>query len=132
MEGEPPRATRIWSVVVDTDDPQRLAEFYAQVLGWSVTDAGDTWANVTGPDGGAELSFQMAINHRPPTWPASEIPQQLHIDFAVPDLADAVARARGLGARHSGVPDSPTFVTLIDPSGHPFCLCLAPECRALQ
>jgi len=119
---------RLWVAAIDTDDPAGLAQFYAEVLGWEVADSDDTSVTVVWPDF-AELSFQFAINHRPPSWPDPEIPQQLHLDFGVADLSASVERAERLGARRAGVPAGRTFVTLVDPSGHPFCLCLDPSKR---
>ncbi len=127
-EGSPPGIARLGSVVLDTDDPGGLARFYAELLGWSAEETEEDWIYLSGPDG-AGLGIQLSLGHRPPSWPGSEVPQQLHVDFYVDDLAASVARARRLGARRSGVRDGKTFVTLIDPSGHPFCLCLAPERR---
>jgi predicted enzyme related to lactoylglutathione lyase len=124
---------RLGQLVFDTDDPAGLAEFYHQLFGWPYDRMGEDWTCIVGP-GGVELAFQLAINHRPPTWPGAEIPQQLHPDFYVDDLAVAMARAIELGASPAGVTAGRTYVTLLDPSGHPFCLCLAPELRdaALQ
>jgi predicted enzyme related to lactoylglutathione lyase len=121
-------AARLGIAVIDTDDPLELAAFYHELLGWPYDEADEEWVCIVGP-GGVELGFQMAINHRPPTWPRPEVPQQLHLDFHVDDLAAAIDRAVQLGARPAGVNPGRTFVTLIDPSGHPFCLCLAPELR---
>lgn len=112
--------------VLDTDDPPRLAEFYAALLGWQVVTREEDWWSIAGPGGGARVSFQLALGHRPPTWPADGVPQQFHLDLDVPkaDLAAAVAYAQSLGA---GMADNSrsadSFVVLLDPSGHPFCLC---------
>ena len=127
MSGEP-RVARFGLAVIDTDDPASLAAFYADLLGWPVDDSEDHWVTLVGPDS-VELGFQLAVNHRPPTWPRSDIPQQMHLDFYVDDLVVAVSHAERLGARPAGVSRGKYFVTLIDPSGHPFCLCLAPEKR---
>lgn len=114
---------RLGAVVLDTDDPAVLARFYSELLGWPAHEQEEDWVCLTGP-GGVELACQLAIGHRPPTWPGSAIPQQLHIDFTVRDLAGAVARAEALGAQRATVPASEYVIVLIDPSGHPFCLCL--------
>lgn len=113
-------------VVLDTDDLARLAEFYSQLLGWPVTVRNENWWTVQSEGGGTRLSFQLAIDYRPPTWPANGVPQQSHLDLDVPqaDLSAAVAYAQSLGA--VVVDDSAShasFVVLFDPSGHPFCLC---------
>jgi catechol 2,3-dioxygenase-like lactoylglutathione lyase family enzyme len=114
---------RLGSVVLDTDNPKQLAEFYAALLGWRITNVEDDWVDLEG-EGGAGLAFQLAVNHKPPTWPANEVPQQFHLDLDVPDLEEAAAYAESLGARRVQGPGSDgNFIVLTDPSGHPFCVC---------
>ncbi len=121
--GAPP--ARLRAVVLDTDEPARLAAFYAELLGWPVTYADEAWVSIGGP-GGVTLSFQLTISHRPPTWPANDIPQQFHLDLTVDDLPAASAAAERLGARRVPGAGSRTVVVFTDPSGHPFCLVAAP------
>jgi catechol 2,3-dioxygenase-like lactoylglutathione lyase family enzyme len=110
------------AVVLDTDDPQGLAEFYAALLGWEVKSVEDEWVTVAGPSG--QLDFQLAPNHKPPTWPDNAVPQQFHLDLHVDDLDRACAYAESIGARRAENGDhSPNFIVFLDPSGHPFCLC---------
>ena len=114
---------RLGSVVLDTDNPRQLAEFYAALLGWRITNDDDDWVDVQG-ESGPGLSFQLALNHKPPTWPANEIPQQFHLDLDVPDLEEAAAYAESLGAKRVQEAGSEgNFIVLTDPSGHPFCVC---------
>ncbi|SDO93876.1 hypothetical protein SAMN04515671_2414 [Nakamurella panacisegetis] len=110
--------------VLDTAEPRKLAEFYCAVLGWRIEDASDDWITIRG-SGGAGLAFQLAPDHVPPTWPDREVPQQSHLDLNVPNLDVGEQRVVALGARPTGIPggDS-TFRVFLDPSGHPFCLCL--------
>jgi catechol 2,3-dioxygenase-like lactoylglutathione lyase family enzyme len=111
------------SVVLDTDDPPRLAEFYTALLGWQVEETEDDWITI-GSDSGTKIAFQLALNHKPPTWPDNAIPQQYHLDLQVDDLDTAVAYAEAIGARRAASGDhSPNFIVFLDPSGHPFCLC---------
>jgi hypothetical protein len=71
------------------------------------------------------MAFQLAPNLVPPTWPDPAVPQQFHLDVTVPDLEDAERRVLAIGARLTGQPEQPaTFRAYLDPSGHPFCLCL--------
>ena len=72
------------------------------------------------------MSFQLALNHRPPSWPDNTVPQQFHLDLDVPkaDLAAAVAYVQSVGATMAdNSASAESFVVLLDPSGHPFCLC---------
>ncbi|HLL62728.1 MAG TPA: VOC family protein [Propionibacteriaceae bacterium] len=111
-------------VVLDTDDPPRLADFYTALLGWQVERADDDWITLRG-DSDARIALQLAPNHRPPTWPDNDVPQQYHFDFAVDDMDAAVAYATSIGARLVEEADKhPGFTVLVDPSGHPFCLCV--------
>jgi predicted enzyme related to lactoylglutathione lyase len=111
------------TVVLDTDDPPRLAEFYTALLGWQVADTDDGWITISG-DSGTEIGFQLALNHKPPTWPDNAVPQQIHLDLDVDDLDQAAAYAESLGARRAAGGDhAPDFIVFLDPSGHPFCLC---------
>jgi catechol 2,3-dioxygenase-like lactoylglutathione lyase family enzyme len=110
-------------VVLDTDDPPRLAEFYTTLLGWQVEETEDDWITIGG-DSGTKIAFQLALNHKPPTWPDNAVPQQFHLDLEVDDLDAAAAYAESIGARRAASGDhSPNWIVFLDPSGHPFCLC---------
>lgn len=115
-------------VALDCPEPLALARFYAAVTGWEVAplDAGDDdWVELVNPGGGTTLAFQQVADHRPPTWPGSEHPQQLHLDFDVPDLDEGERAVIRLGARKAEVQPGRTFRVFLDPAGHPFCLVLA-------
>ena len=113
-------------VVLDTDDPAGLADFYARLLGWRVDRNDDGWVTVRNGSGPG-LAFQAAPGHKQPTWPREDVPQQFHLDLHVPDLEEAAAFAESVGATRvppqPGQPDD--FIVFTDPSGHPFCLCKA-------
>ena len=49
------------------------------------------------------LSAMKVPDYTPPSWPADDIPKQIHLDLAVDDLDAAVAEAEALGARLSSV-----------------------------
>jgi predicted enzyme related to lactoylglutathione lyase len=108
---------------LDTDDPRRLAEFYSALLGWEIESVNDGWTTITGGPAG-QMDFQLALNHKPPTWPDNAVPQQSHLDLQVDDLDQAAAYAESIGARRAVSGDhAPDFIVFLDPSGHPFCLC---------
>ena len=123
MTDAPAVPIRFDIVALDTADPPGLSAFYCALLGWTVERADEDWITISGGPG-ARLAFQLAPDHVAPTWPDPAIPQQIHVDFAVDDLAAASAYAESLGARRLSGPEvQEDFVVLLDPSGHPFCLC---------
>lgn len=108
--------------VIDCPDAAALANFYAAMLGWSVT-AEDGWVDIR-PDGGGNcISFQQVAGYRPPVWPGQEHPQQMHLDVVVDDLDDGEQQVLRLGAVKSEHQPGTTFRVFLDPAGHPFCLC---------
>lgn len=115
------------TVVLDCPDTRRLAEFYAAVLGWTITeDSTERWTDVKGPDG-QYVSFQHAPDFVPPQWPSAENGQQLHLDLNVPRerIDEAERQVVELGARLVEGDDGGkrNFRVYLDPAGHPFCLC---------
>ncbi|WP_061269481.1 VOC family protein, partial [Cellulosimicrobium funkei] len=89
---------------------------------------GADWLVLRAAPGGVQLAFQQVGTLPPSTWPDDGVPQQLHLDCTVPDVAELDRqhdRALALGARllldRSDDPDEPLRV-YADPSGHPLCL----------
>lgn len=123
---------------LDTRDCRGLAEFYRHLLGLQYRPGDEPPADGT-PDvadwlvlldeaGRRVLAVQEKHDTRPPTWPAEDVPMQLHMDFAVPSreaLERHRARAESLGAvlldDRTDDDGEPLYV-LADPAGHPFCL----------
>jgi catechol 2,3-dioxygenase-like lactoylglutathione lyase family enzyme len=120
-------AIRLGSVSLDCPDPHELAEFYARLLGVEVAFDSENFSALKLD--GVWLSMQRVADHRPPTWPAPETPQQIHLDFAVDDLDAGEARAIEAGATRADDQPSPDrWRVMLDPAGHPFCLSsLIPE-----
>ena len=115
------------SLVLDCAEPRKNADFYAELLGYEVVYADDEWVTIAGP--GPMLSFQLAPDHIAPTWPANDVPQQMHVDFFVADISAAHQQVLDLGGRAVDPVDAPTpnpergFRVYADPAGHTFCLC---------
>lgn len=114
-------------VALDCPDPRALADFYAEMLGWRVTEEEENWVEVAGPDGRA-LAFQrVAEGYQPPQWPGQDMPQQLHLDFDVPraKIDEAERTIVALGAKLVQHDDGKqSWRVYLDPAGHPFCLCM--------
>ncbi|MGI8664438.1 MAG: VOC family protein [Jatrophihabitans sp.] len=112
------------AVNLDCADPTALARFYAELTGVEIAYSSEEYAGITIPDV-VTIYCQKVADHRPPTWPDSERPQQSHLDFSVADLDQAEAAAIKLGAsRPDFQPGGEKWRVLADPAGHPICLCL--------
>ena len=120
---EPPRLT-LSTVVLDAPDAPALADFYRRLLGWKVDAAEPDWVKISGPEGGAALSFQTETAYVRPTWPAGSGDQQMmiHLDIKVDDLDVAGAHAVAAGAVLAEYQPQDDVRVYLDPAGHPFCL----------
>lgn len=108
---------RLHHVILDCADPTADAEFWSRVLGQPVTYSSPDFVVVSRDDRTSGLAFQLAPDHREPTWPSTDVPQQIHLDVMVDDVPAAGRHVRALGARPLREPD-----VFADPAGHPFCL----------
>ncbi|MEH0111268.1 VOC family protein [Tersicoccus sp. MR15.9] len=112
-------------VVLDSDDPPALADFYHRLLGFPYGTREPEWVTLRAPSG-AGLSFQYEARWVPPVWPAGEgdPAMMIHLDVAVHDLEAAVAFAERTGARLAEFQPRDDVRVMLDPAGHPFCLFL--------
>ena len=111
-------------VGLDCPDPLALAAFYSRLTGLEVEPLGDFKPELdNGPH--PTIAFQKVPNYVAPTWPTGAIPQQLHLDFLVPDLDAGEEHALSVGARKHEYQPGTTFRVYLDPVGHPFCLVLS-------
>ena len=131
MDHEP--KIKLYSFTIDCTDPQELAKFYAALLHWQMVPLDEEWACVCAP-GTAQgtypgILFQRNPEYQPPVWPEQpEAQQQMaHLDFAVDDLEQAVRHAVGCGASIAQEQFSDVWRVMLDPAGHPFCLCQMKE-----
>lgn len=128
---------RVLHTAIDAADCRMVAEFYRELLGLRYRDGDEPpdqgedapdWLVLVDAAGHRVLAVQEKKATTSPTWPSEEVPMQMHMDFAVPDVAELQRhreRAEALGARilhdRSQDEDEPLYV-FADPAGHPFCL----------
>ena len=112
------------NVMVDCGDAAELQGFYAALLGWEACRLFALPA--VRSSSGVVFLFAEEPDYVPPVWPEKpgEQQKQMHFDFQVDDVPTAAARAEALGAARAGSQfGGGEFITMLDPAGHPFCLC---------
>jgi catechol 2,3-dioxygenase-like lactoylglutathione lyase family enzyme len=109
----------VTSVTIDCADPQRLARFWADLLGLEVRPRRSRYVALTRPATTTpELVFQPV-----PEPKAGKV--RLHLDIGVHDLELVRRRAVELGATYADDIDDRSDNSLIvmrDPEGNEFCL----------
>lgn len=112
------------NVMVDCRDGLELQRFYGRLLGWEQCRLyGEPAVRSAN---GIVFLFSSMPDYVPPVWPEEEGRQQkqMHFDFQVEDVQESVLLAEKLGAvRAAAQFGGGEFVTMLDPAGHPFCLC---------
>jgi catechol 2,3-dioxygenase-like lactoylglutathione lyase family enzyme len=127
---------QVGALTIAAAHPRELAQFYAAMLGWEVValegprpgrPPADGWAQIRPPAGesGPTLNFETDVNYRRPVWPSTDGEQfaTQHLDIGVEDLPAAVAWAKEQGATEAEFQPQEHVRVMIDPDGHPFCLC---------
>ena len=124
---------RIGALVVDAHDPGSLARFWAEALGWVISQAEDPeW--VVEPREGSREDCVVAdlIFIKVPEAKAGK--NRLHLDLRPTDQAAEVARLEALGATRTdvGQGDDVRWVVMADPEGNEFCVqdAHSPQVRA--
>lgn len=117
---------RFQLTALDCPNALELAAFYQELTGGELEPLGDmkpedvTWIELD--TGSGFLAFQQIEDFVTPTWPGGDKPQQLHLDFIVPDMEEGEAFVLSIGATKAGHQPGQTFRIYLDPVGHPFCL----------
>ena len=122
---------------LDATDCRGLAEFYRQFLGLRYRPGDEVpadgrddpdWLVLLDAAGHRVFAIQQVPDLARPTWPAHDVPKQMHHDFRVPSIGELRRqrqRAEDLGATllydRTGDDSEPLYV-LADPAGHPFCI----------
>lgn len=112
----------VGSVVIDTEDVDRLIEFWGQMLDLEVKHRIGpyfAWLGRMG-EGGPSLAFQKVPEKK-------EGKNRLHLDLHVEDLAEARARIEELGGSKvdEHTMQNFTWYVMADPEGNEFCIAAA-------
>jgi hypothetical protein len=113
---------------------QSIARIYADLLGLAVitradfyrsmgypADDGDAYDCLVRNPAGPSIAFEPVHGpYQHVHWPDPDRPAQMHVDIAVPDLADAHRRVLDRGAEV--LLEADDHRSYADPVGHPFCL----------
>ncbi|MFK3983937.1 VOC family protein [Micromonospora sp. NPDC050397] len=109
----------LWeNLVVDAQDPARLARWWAEALGYRIT--------YEKPD---EVEIRRSSDELPglvfvPVPEGKETKNRLHIDLRPADQEAEVERLVNMGARHVdvGQRETDSWIVLADPEGNEFCV----------
>ncbi|MGZ9928769.1 VOC family protein [Streptomyces sp. NC-S4] len=124
-------------LVLDSAEPELLAQFYAELLGASAGPApGDGELLLITGGTGVVLGVRRDPDHIPPSWPLPEGSQQAHVCILVEQrsLDEAEREAVALGARPVAAEDDgslpgrrTTVRRYSDPAGHAFTLAVVDD-----
>jgi len=112
--------SRIATLTIDAVQPQVVARFWCEVLGWRIIEEDGVGVSIA-PDDGAWPTIDVM---RVPG--LKTVKNRLHLDLRADGgrTADELARLERLGARRVDVGQGPdvSWVVLADPEGNEFCL----------
>jgi predicted enzyme related to lactoylglutathione lyase len=111
-------------VVVDAEDPARLARWWAEALGYRIVHEQPDEVEIRrSPEESPGLLFT-------PVPEAKKTKNRLHIDLRPDDQEAEVERLVDMGARHVDVGQHDAdWVVLADPEGNEFCVLAALPAR---
>jgi hypothetical protein len=114
-------ASRFTELIIDCIDPEVVARFWCEVLGYVEIDRDETDIAIGAPEGARQPDLVFAKIPEPKT-----VKNRLHIDVNATDRDrdDEVERLLALGATRADVGQTgeESWVVLADPEGNEFCV----------
>jgi predicted enzyme related to lactoylglutathione lyase len=108
-------AFEIADIIIDCADPQRVASFWAELLGRPVEGNKGPYVWLQRPEGLPGVGFQRVTE--PKTGK-----NRVHLDLSAPDLIAAKLRIEALGGRRVDGYEGGGFLVMADPEGNEFCV----------
>ena len=117
-------ACRITELVLDCRDPERLAAFWCEVLGWKVLERDDDGAVEIGPASGESGPMPVLVLSPTDEPKRGKLPLHLDVNATDRDQAEELERLLAIGARPAdiGQTGEESWHVLADPEGNEFCL----------
>ena len=113
--------SKLGGVSLICPDPHALALFYSALLEKEIAFESEDFTAIQLDN--LWLSMQRVDDFKPSSWPTSETPNHVHLDFSVADLDAGEAHALAAGATLAAdQPDRDRWRVLLDPVGNPFCV----------
>jgi len=111
---------RIDCLTIDCSDPQLLADFWSQALGWQVVFADEYEIAIAAP--GEKAGVPDLLFLRVPD--TKQVKNRLHLDLRPDDRDAEIARLESLGASRVeiGQKGDESWVVIADPEGNEFCV----------
>ena len=113
-------ACRFTELIVDARDPEALARFWGEVLGWEIGESTDQIAWLKPPAPAVPLIVFVPVPD------PKSVKNRIHIDVSPTDRSrdEEVERLLALGARRAdvGQGEDVSWVVLADPEGNEFCV----------
>ena len=112
-------ANKFTELCIDCKDHGRLAEFWAEVLGYEISEVGTHGTQIKGPAGSGPTLLFIVVPE------GKTVKNRLHIDVNATDRdqSEEVERLIALGARRIDIGQGDVdWVVLADPEGNEFCV----------
>ena len=107
-------------LVLDCRDPEGLAEFWSEALGYTTLGGAGNYVLLVDGDGqGPKLLLQRVAE-------AKAAKNRMHLDVETPEVDAEVERLEKLGASRSSESmreHGSRWVVMADPEGNEFCVC---------
>jgi predicted enzyme related to lactoylglutathione lyase len=106
-------------IVIDCADPETLAEFWAEALGYTKAGMFDPYFVLVAPT----REHPPVILQKVPE--PKTVKARIHFDLRIDDIETEAKRLEQLGARRIDIGQGPNpgWITMADPEGNEFCVC---------